>query len=184
MSGTRIALREPRWLFTTNGCPLAQPQQHRIAGARAQALLGGPQGFAGIAGGDQQEFLHVDLMAQKRGWIGQQRRCHQGDASLRAGQQRQQQGPFAVTRIGQQDLGQRLCRQPAAGQCRIQRGMSGGQPGRGRSRRAAAPQVRMIEEGGRWRHVSSKSRGPQRTQRPQRRASFLLSFALFASFAD
>jgi hypothetical protein len=86
-------------------------------------------------------------VAQQGGRVGQERRRHQGDRALEPRQQGQQQGPFAVAGIGQQDLGQCLRRQPAAGQRRIQRRVPGRQSALARPPRAAAPELGVFGEG-------------------------------------
>ena len=100
-----------------------QPGQQRVAGARPQHLLRGPQRILPLLHAYQRQAFDAHAALQQSGCIGPMRRRHPGDAPALPGQRRERrhhalQFPGAFGRV--QDFGQRADRPAAARQFAIE----------------------------------------------------------------
>ncbi len=116
--------REPAQLGVAN---VAEPNEQRVTGARAQHLLGGPQRIAPSGRAHHRQVLERDACGGKRRRVRQVRRCKPDDAPPCAGERgkrRQHELQLADAFVQAEDLGERAGGPAAARQLAIERAVA------------------------------------------------------------
>ena len=132
--------REPAQLGVAD---VAQPREQRVAGARAQHLLGGPQRVAPSGRAHHRQVLERDARGGECRCVRQVRRREPDNAPARAGERGergQHELQLAHALVLAEDFGERAGGPATAGQLAVERTIAARHDlGRGVSERAAAP---------------------------------------------